>query len=358
MNRCSRFAICVLTVALCAFALPAMAQMTSVGIDCSQITQYHLMAQENFRAGAALIECGVVKGGGTPSQREEEDNYPTPPNVLVSNRTCTSQTSCTKSESMVWGSPDGQTIVTNYNDHNSAQNNTYAACHTPRMAAPLLPRSNLLRFATGHGSNYGDPLSSITRSSVMWFAGDLVAGCGGQGIGMWTSTDGITWTTGACAHNGTFDDRESMWVDNDPTSAGYGRMYVSWNDFNFTCGAGGCLFVTYSDNGTTWSTPLQLNSGTFFRNVQITGAQVSPPANRAALKGYDSVFIASMDEGGGGANTRQNIMFRSNNGGTSLTQVTMGPRFSPVGDISCGILLSGEPHHPAHGLGRACGWPE
>ncbi|MFZ0705123.1 MAG: sialidase family protein [Candidatus Korobacteraceae bacterium] len=352
MKRYSRFAICALTVALCAFAVPAMAQMTSVGIDCSQISQYHLMAQENFRAGAALIECGVVKGGGTASQREEEDNYPQPPNVLVSNRTCTSDTTCTKSESMVWASPNGQTIVTNYNDHNTAYNNTYAGLSYSTNGGATFTEIEPDPLANGHSQNYGDPIVVYNQKLGLWFAGDLVTGCGGQGVGLWTSPDGITWTTGACAHNGSFDDRESFWVDNDPTSAGYGRMYVSWNDFNYTCGAGGCLFVTYSDNGTTWSTPLQLNSGTFFRNVQITGAQVSPTANRAALKGYDSVFVASMDEGGGGAATRQNLMFRSNNGGTSWTQVTMGPRFNPVGDSACGYFYQVNP------IIRHMGWGE
>ena len=84
----------------------------------------------------------------------------------------------------------------------------------------------------------------------MWFAGDLVTGCGGQGIGLWTSTDGINWTTGSCAHNGSSDDRESLWVDNDPTSAGYGRMYISFGNYQLGNGA---LQVVYSDNGTTWT---------------------------------------------------------------------------------------------------------
>ena len=61
---------------LCASALPvlllaacvlqpatAAAQMTSVGIDCSQINALQLMKQDNMRAGRALIECGVVRGG-------------------------------------------------------------------------------------------------------------------------------------------------------------------------------------------------------------------------------------------------------------------------------------------------------
>ncbi len=35
----------------------------------------------------------------------------------------------------------------------------------------------------------------------------------------------------------------------------------------------------------------------------------------------------------------------------------MGPRFNPVGDHELRILLSGQSHHPAHGLGRTGSWP-
>ena len=207
-------------IACVSMTMPAMAQMTSVGIDCSQINQYHLLVQENLRALKALVECGIVKGGGPPSAREaEEEDYPAPPNVLVSNRTCTSQSTCTKSENMVWSSPDGQTIVVNYNDlsETSTSGTSYStnggATFTEIIPAP---------FEKGHGTNVGDPIVVFNQKLNKWFAGDLATGCGGQGTGLWTSPDGINWTAGACAHNGAFDDRESMWVDNDPTSAGYG----------------------------------------------------------------------------------------------------------------------------------------
>ncbi len=113
------------------------------------------------------------------------------------------------------------------------------------------------------------------------------------------------WTVGACAHNGSFDDRESMWADNEPTSGTYGRMFVSYNDYTTSCGAGGCLFVTYSDDGMSWSNPKQLNTGTFFRNVQVTGS----PRGAKLIGKNSTVFIASMDEGAGGNATRHNLMF-------------------------------------------------
>src|ERR1700680_4753973 len=79
--------------ALCYFALPAVllaacvlqpsqasAQMTSVGVDCSQINVPSLMMQDNMRAGLILIECGIVQGGH-PSAFGGAHSSTTPPNV-------------------------------------------------------------------------------------------------------------------------------------------------------------------------------------------------------------------------------------------------------------------------------------
>jgi len=180
-----------------------------------------------------------------------------------------------------------------------------------------------------------------------FFAGDLVTSCGGQGVGLWSSADGKTWALGACAHNGGGDDRESMWVDNEPTSGTYGRMYVSWNDF----ANGGALSVVRSDNGTSWSAPVVLNSN-FIRDVQITGT----PAGTTRFEGNNStVFVASMDEGGGGSSTRQNIMYKSLDGGVTWTSSTMGPRFNPVGDSQCASNSYFEAVNP---IWRHMGWGE
>src|SRR5204862_2327539 len=147
---------------------------------------------------------------------------------------------------------------------------------------------------TGHGTGYGDPVVVYDQAHSKWIAVFLASGCGGQGIGAWFSNDGATWTTGPCAHNGGSDDRESGWVDNNPSSPFFGRMYVSWNDFNvFNCGNNlGCLFATSStDNGVTWSTPVQVSpNGIEARDEQITGD----------MSGNGTLYIAGMDEGGGG----------------------------------------------------------
>ena len=126
---------------------------------------------------------------------------------------------------------------------------------------------NTRPFCSGHGTGYGDPVVYYDIEHSKWVAIFLASGCGGQGMGVWFSTDGITWTVGPCAHSGAGDDRESGWVDNNPASPYYGDQYVSWN--NFAIG-GGALYVAKStDGGLTWGAPVQLNPG-FIRDVQIT----------------------------------------------------------------------------------------
>jgi len=313
---------------LMAFALQMQAQQfTSWGRPCTDIVKYNMLHQENLGAGLTMIECGVIPGGsGEFTGSDTIGDAPTPPNVLVSNRSCSSGSSCTRSESMVWhsGRPGDNTLVVNYNDHNG---NNYSGTSYSTDGGTTFTQIIPAPFATGHGTNFGDPIVVFNTKLNKWFAGDLVTGCGGQGIGLWTSNDGITWTTGACAHNGGGDDRESMWVDNNPNSRTYGRMFISWNNFSL----GGNLQVVYSDDGTTWTTKTLSNG--FIRDVQLTGTP--PPLPGPNFQFRSTVFVATMDEGAGGLSTRQNVMYRSVDGGNTWTSVIMGPRFNPVGDGVC-----------------------
>lgn len=303
----------------------AVAQMTSVGIDCSQITPLGLLRQDNLGAGRVLIECGVAQGG----HAEKTASLPlAPPNVQVSNRSCSSASSCTKSENMVFANTSNPlNIVVNYNDHNGS---SYGGTSYSNDGGTTFTEIQPAPFASGHGENLGDPLVVYNTKLGEFFAGDLVTGCGGQGIGLWTSTNGQTWTTGACPHSGFSDDRPSMWVDNESTSGTYGRMYISWNNFAVGVGA---LSVTYSDDGKTWSAPVLVDNGsTFIRDVQITGS----PVGATRYEGSNStVFIAGMDEGGGGCATRQNQIYKSLDGGLTWTKVLIGTRFKPICDALC-----------------------
>jgi hypothetical protein len=344
-------ALLMLLLAACVLQLmPASAQTTSMGVDCSQINVPSLMMQDNMRAGQILVECGIMQGGRPGTGGGVDHKQAAPPNVLVSNSSgCNSSSDLCGSESMIAASTadKGQTVVVNYNANGSFNGGNYGGQSYSTDGGTTF--TEIFPFEDGsHGTNYGDPLMVYNAKLGEFFGGDLVTGCGSFGIGLWSSPDGETWTVGSCAHDGTSDDRPSMWVDNEPTSGTYGRMYVSWNNFAVGCGSGGCLFVTYSDDGETWSTPSQLNTGIFLRDVQITGA----PRGAKVVGKSSTVFVASMDEGGGGSATRQNVMFSSTNGGKTWKQTIMGKRFNPVGDQTCGYFYQVNP------IIRHMGWGE
>lgn len=291
-----------------------------LGIPCAQVFDLGIDKQENLRASLIMVGCGL-SAAGDPDVAPTAEGFV--PEAFLNNNLITGAEifpKVTQSESMVWSTPDATTIVVNYNDSSTSPGN-YSGVSVSTDGGATFNRLTPSPFATGHGRNFGDPIVVYNVVLGKWFAGDLATGCGGFGIGLWSSTDALNWDVGACAHSGGNDDRQSMWVDNNAASPFYGRMYISWNDFN----AGfprGALFVTYSDDGNTW-TPKQLTSG-FLRNIQLTG---SPQDG--------TVFVAAMNEGGGGLSLRTNLMYRSTDGGDTWAVITMGNRFAPPGEATC-----------------------
>ncbi|PYU86714.1 MAG: hypothetical protein DMG08_29350, partial [Acidobacteria bacterium] len=192
-------------------------------IDCSRIQELGIDRQANLRAARIRVLCGLESPGepaaGTGASQTSGEAGPfANVNTITGTET---YPSVTQSESMVWSS-DGNTIVVNYNDSRTAPGN-YSGVSVSTDGGASFSRlgMNQSPFASGHGTNYGDPIVVYNARLSTWFAGDLATGCGGQGIGLWTSSDGSNWSVGACAHNGGDDDRESMWVDNNPTSPFY-----------------------------------------------------------------------------------------------------------------------------------------
>ncbi len=292
----------------------AEAPLTVLGVECSRIEELGIDKQLNMRAALIRIGCGVEKAvspadvSAGPSEVDALQLLANSYGGMNVNTITGTETypKVTQSESMVWA--NGMIVVVNYNDSKDSPSN-YSGISYSINGGESFSRLAPNPLATGHGTNFGDPILVFNQRLGKWFAGDIVTGCGGQGIGVWTSVDGIAWTAGACAHSAFNDDRESMWVDNNPDSPFYGRMYIAWNDFSSSAR----IFTTHSDDGTTWTTPVPVSTG-FVRDVQLTG---SPGSD-------GTVFIAGMDEGPFTVGPRTNLIYRSTDGGSTWTSTTAG----------------------------------
>ena len=99
-------------------------------------------------------------------------------------------------------------------------------------------------------------------------------------------------------------------------------MYVSWNNF----ADGGSLRVRFStDNGLTWNNERQLAPASpFIRDVQITGDLAT-----------GTVYVAGMNEMGGGLTTRANKIYKSTDGGNTWANTFTGAAFPGPGVTTC-----------------------
>jgi len=307
------------------------------GFDCSKIHALGIDKQENFRAGAIMIFCGEAEGGSLPSfgpasSRLMQKLVPSPLNygatdvdLITGEETFPN---ITQSETFCAVNPDDpQQIVVAYNDSrgrnvvpsniSSASVSTDGGVTFERLTCKVLQGSCCVVGQSPFCNTGGDPVVMYNRPTSTWFTVWLDGIC--PGLGGYKSTtpwDPNSWTH-YCIHSGS-SDRESGWADNNPSSPFYGRMYVSWNNFDL----GGALFAAFStDNGLTWTNERPIISS-FIRNIQITGDL-----------GTGDVYIAGMDEGEGCSSgcasntTRSNLVFRSTDGGDTWTNTYTSPTF-------------------------------
>ena len=310
--------------------------------DCSRIHELGIDKQESLRAGAIMIFCGLSEGG-IPFQGSGVSKFvqklmvPVLYGSLDVDLITGPETfpNVTQSTTFSTANPDNpDQIVVAYNDTRG------------RNAKPI--NGSGASVSTDGGTTFtrltyngqspfpntgGSPVVLYSRRNSTWYTvwGDLAC----SGLGGYKST--TPWDPSPaswihyCVVNALFAQRQSGWVDNNSSSPHYGSIYVSWNDFNV---GGGALFVGVStDDGNTW-TPHQITSGTpFIRNVQITGDLVT-----------GDVYIAGMDEGGGGfPHNDTNYFFRSTDGGNAWTNTYIGtpfpgPGVTAVGYFACMFL--------------------
>jgi hypothetical protein len=314
------------------------------GFDCSKIHELGIDRQENFRAGAIMMACGQAGGrsaslGGIVSQAIQKLPLPGAIKKLFNplaygaadvDLITGTETSpnITQSETYSLANPDNaQQVLVAYNDsrgRNASPINISGASFSTDGGTTFTRLTNASGQSPFAGTE-GDPVGLYNKPTGTWLTVWLDTACGGQGLGGYKSTtpsdpSPASWTH-FCVHNNSGDDRESGWADNNNSSPFFGRMYVSWNDFNV---GGGALFETFStDNGVTWHSPVTVsNTGTFIRDVQITGD----------LAGNGNIYIAGMDEGGGGfPHNDTNKIFKSTDGGVTWANTYTGTPFPGPG---------------------------
>jgi hypothetical protein len=330
--------------------------LVPAGFDCSRIHELGIDKQENMRAGAIMIACGRAQGGAASSpfgafvqvikQLLAPLVYGTADVDLVTG--AETSPNVTQSETFTASNPDNPNqIVVAYNDSRgrNASPINISGASVSTDGGTTFTRLTAANGQSPFSNTLGDPVILYNRPTGTWYTVWLDAGCGAQGLGGYKTTtpsNANSWTH-FCIHTNSQDDRESGWADNNPSSAFYGRMYVSWNDFNV---GGGALFVRYStDNGVSWTNARQLTSGApFIRDVQITGDSAT-----------GDVYVAGMNENGGGLTTRNNLMFRSTDGGNTWTNTYTGPTFNGPGRGASGYFATMY-NNPAYW--RHMGWGE
>ena len=310
--------------------------------DCSKIKQLGIDRQENLRAGAIMIFCGMFEGRKSSSSHGKAFSKVvkdlTAPLVYggtdVDLITGTeSFPNVTQSETFTTANPDDPSqVVVAYNDSRGRNFNpiNISGASFSTDGGNTFTRLTKANGQSPFDNTFGDPVILYHKPSGTWVTVWLDGACGGQGLGGYKSTtpdDPNSWTH-FCGFNEGSADRESGWADNNPSSPFFGRLYVSWNDFN---AANANIFVINStDGGATWSSQVMVSTqATFVRDVQITGD----------LAGSGAIYVAGMDEGGGGfPHNDTNLIFKSTDGGATWSNTYTGTPFPGPGVTAVGYF--------------------
>src|SRR5438132_4516467 len=307
--------------------------LVPAAIDCSRIKQLGIDRQENLRAGAIMIFCGLSEGGkashGNAFSKLAQKLFSplafgsTDVDLITG---AESFPNVTQSETFTTANPDNPNqIVVAYND---SRGRNFNPINISGASVSTDGGTTFTRLTKGNGQSpfdntFGDPVVLYHKPSGNWVTVWLDAACGGQGLGGYkslTPDDPNSWTH-FCAFNEGSADRESGWADNNPSSPFFGSLYISWNDFNV--GNANIFVIRSTDGGTTWSSPVMVSTQpTFVRNTQITGD----------LGGNGTIYIAGMDEGGGGfPHNDNNLIFKSTDGGATWCNTYTGTPFPGPG---------------------------
>src|SRR4030095_5186216 len=231
------------------------------GFDGATIHEKGIDRMEGLKWGRIMIACGESPGGsgapGTSLAKLAQKLLPVPLAYGAADVDLVTGAETSphviQSETFSTANPDNpDEICVAFNDSRGAEVNQFSGLSCSTDGGMTFTR---VTNASGQGpfaNTFGDPVVLYNKPTQMWFTVWL-DGNGSCTLGGYKSTtpeDPNSWTH-FCVHSSGFDDRESGWADNNPSSPHFGNMYVSWNDFNV---GGGALQVRVStDNVNTWT---------------------------------------------------------------------------------------------------------
>ena len=204
--------------------------------DCSKIKQLGIDRQENLRAGAIMIHCGMFQGRKSSSHGKAfskvVQNLMAP---LVYGATdvdlitgTESFPNVTQSETFTTANPDDPSqVVVAYNDSRGRNFNpiNISGASVSTDGGTTFTRLTKANGQSPFDNTFGDPVVLYDKSTGFWVTVWLDGACGGQGLGGYrtlTPEDPNSWTH-FCAFNEGSADRESGWADNNPSSPYFGR---------------------------------------------------------------------------------------------------------------------------------------
>lgn len=229
------------------------------GPDCSLLDDPGIRARMSGAFELSLLlACGRHEWADLaahPRGPEPADAPQTGPDVRVNDPDPISDYTV-QSETSIAVNPDSGVICATYNDiyHSYMGDGTSGFSRsvdgglTWQDGGPMPPGEG--------GVSRGDPSVAWRRADGRFYYASLHT----DGLGLHRSTDDCaTFEWVSMIHEGDSDDKEFMAFDNNPDSPYYGRFYVAWTQL----GPGSIQF-TYSDDGLTWTEPVELRYGVAF----------------------------------------------------------------------------------------------